>query len=204
MRAALPALILSVSWVLVSPQPPQDGWTAPWFCHGYECPPYTVVHQYENFEERLYNATRWMSTEVEDSTYTPLYNGFMRLYSYTDGANEAGQQLALTRPVAVTVLDSDSGETKQVSIALYIGPYTDPPKPTDASIKDVSVLAGTVYVRQFSGVAHEADWLENLASLKSDLRLEGKQYNSQKYVAAGYDPPWTLINRHNEVWIPAA
>lgn len=32
----------------------------------------------------------------------------------------------------------------------------------------------------------------------------GLSYNAATFFSAGYDSPFRLLNRHNEVWIPAA
>lgn len=57
--------------------------------------------------------------------------------------------------------------------------------------------------RVFDGIASEADALENVKKLKEDLQAAKKQFDGTMFEAAGYDAPWILINRHNEVWIYA-
>lgn len=52
-------------------------------------------------------------------------------------------------------------------------------------------------------MASDQDALENVQTLKEDLRAAGKEFIENKFDAAGYDAPWDLINRHNEVWVRA-
>lgn len=58
------------------------------------------------------------------------------------------------------------------------------------------------HYRTFGGIASDSEWLENVSELREDLLKEGKEFDAENYVAAGYDPPWKLFFRHNEVWIP--
>lgn len=50
-------------------------------------------------------------------------------------------------------------------------------------------------------MASKADGYANLDQLKASLKAAGKSFNPDRFVAAGYDPPVRLINRHNEVWV---
>lgn len=40
-----------------------------------------------------------------------------------------------------------------------------------------------------------------LNTLAQDLDADGKPYNADMFVFAGYDPPFRLKGRHNEVWL---
>lgn len=57
--------------------------------------------------------------------------------------------------------------------------------------------------RVFGGFATDIDAFENVNELKKDLQAAGKLFDGTRFEAAGYDSPWTLFDRHNEVWIYA-
>lgn len=58
--------------------------------------------------------------------------------------------------------------------------------------------------RSFSGYADENDWWEHLYMLhddmvRNDVNMETIDLTS--FITAGYDSPFHLINRRNEVWM---
>ncbi|KAG9337995.1 hypothetical protein JZ751_027332, partial [Albula glossodonta] len=146
MRTAVPGALLSVAGILISLQSVQ-GWSAPSFCRGYECPEFRLVHANENFEERFYNASDWITTEIEGTDFWTVRGGYNKLCDYLDGENEANREIPMTRPIAITVLESSSGEDRSITISVYVPPGTDLPKPTDSSITEFSLPAGIMFVR---------------------------------------------------------
>lgn len=60
-----------------------------------------------------------------------------------------------------------------------------------------------ISIREFGGIASEADALENMETLKEDLQAAGKPFDDTRFEAVGYDGPLVFINRHNEIWIYA-
>ncbi|XP_028676544.1 heme-binding protein soul2 [Erpetoichthys calabaricus] len=178
----------------------------PWFCRELECPAYVVVKSYENFEERRYEASCWMTTELEGSYTRAVYLGFMRLFWYINGNNAAGEKIPMTTPVITRVAPTtDQKHLTNVSVAFFVSPQVaDPPKPNDESIHLSSFPAGNFYVRSFGGYAVEQDYIKNIKALMEDLKVAGLPFDNQHYIIAGYDPPFRFINRHNEVWLSSA
>ncbi|MBN3304834.1 HEBP2 protein, partial [Amia calva] len=156
----------------------------------------------QTFEERSYVATRWMTTNVEGSYMSAVFQGFMRLFNYIDGNNEAGEKIPMTAPVAVEMHPS-GGKTgiSNISISFFVPAKGNPPKAKDPTIYASNRPAGVVYVRSFDGFAMESDWNENAQALKDDLQAAGISFNPLSLIAAGYDPPFRFINRHNEIWL---
>ncbi|KAK6489888.1 heme-binding protein 2-like [Huso huso] len=178
---------------------------SPWFCHNLDCPKYSLV-KYETFEVRSYEASHWMTTEVEGKYMNAVSKGFMRLFRYIQGDNEAGQKIPMTAPVAVVVYPTaeGTGMTNNHSVSFFVPPASDPPKPKDARIHTLSVPAGTLYVRSFGGFAMGTTNVDQAKALADDLKAEGLSFDEKSFVAAGYDPPFRPFNRHNEVWYHAA
>ncbi|XP_073691379.1 heme-binding protein soul2 [Garra rufa] len=198
-RTLLSALCLLAGLVCF---PSTECWEAPWFCHGRACPEYTVVQQHGGFEERNYNESHWITTSVAGTSESDLKAGFWKLYYFTQGQNSENKVIAMTRPVVVSVKEADGMGEQQVSISVFQSD-ANIPEPNDNTIKKTDIPGGTVYVRSFSGMASDEDALENAQQLRNDLRAAGKEFVENKFDAAGYDAPWDLINRHNEVWVRA-
>ncbi|MGH0155097.1 UNVERIFIED_CONTAM: hypothetical protein FKN15_038774 [Acipenser sinensis] len=160
----------------------------------------------QTFEVRSYEASHWMTTEVEGKYMNAVSKGFMRLFRYIQGDNEAGQKIPMTAPVAVVVYPTaeGTGMTNNHSISFFVPPASDPPKPKDARIHTLSVPAGTLYVRSFGGFAMGTTNVDQAKALADDLKAEGLSFDEKSFVAAGYDPPFRPFNRHNEVWYHAA
>ncbi|KAI5107980.1 heme-binding protein soul2 precursor [Silurus meridionalis] len=178
-------------------------WEAPWFCHDYICPAYTVVNTYESFEERLYEASQWITTDISSTKGSDVQEGFWKLYDFMQGENKEGMKITMTRPVLVSVLEGVENGDSQVSVSFFISADIVLPEPNDETIKYKNLPSATVYVRVFDGFASEVNGLENVDKLKKDVQAAGKLFDKTRFEGAGYDSPWTLINRHNEVWIYA-
>ncbi|XP_026870597.2 heme-binding protein soul2 [Electrophorus electricus] len=177
-------------------------WEPPVFCGTYECPVYTLKNEYEDFVERFYNATRWITADIAGTHDDDIKNGFWKVYNFMNGENKEGVTIAMTRPVVVSMLEG--GENgNQTSVWIFIPPETVLPEPNDESIKHKVLPSGTFYVRVFSGQASYKDVMENRKILKEALLDAGKQFDDMSYMAAAYDAPWIFWKRHNEVLIPA-
>lgn len=163
---------------------------------------YTLVHEYEGFEERNYNTSYWITTDVVSASGDDVSTGFWKLYNFNQGENKEKKVIVMTRPVLVSVKEADGMGERQVSISFY-QTAPDIPKPNDETIRVTVVPGGTVYVRSFGGVAKYEDGLREVESLKEKLKAAGKQFIENKFDGAGYDAPWMLINRHNEIWLHA-
>ena len=58
----------------------------------------------------------------------------------------------------------------------------------------------TFYVRQYGGFALSHDDIEDqYDELKRDLR--GEDFDSEVFYSVGYNSPFTVENRRNEIWI---
>ncbi|ROL49573.1 Heme-binding protein 2 [Anabarilius grahami] len=197
MARTLQALCLLVGLICF---PYTECWEAPRFCRGYECPVYTLVQENQGFEERNYDMSYWITTDVASTSQSDIKEGFWKLYYFNQGQNSANKEIAMTRPVLVSVKEADGTGERQVSISVYQSD-TDVPEPNDTTIRKTVIPAGIVYVRSFGGMASDEDALENVQQLREDLRAAGKEFIENRFDAAGYDAPWDLINRHNEVWV---
>ncbi|CAL4144097.1 unnamed protein product, partial [Meganyctiphanes norvegica] len=59
----------------------------------------------------------------------------------------------------------------------------------------------SVLVRQFPGFAHDGDFIREADKLESDLRAAGEEdIDLETCYLVGYDGPYTIVDRRNEVW----
>ncbi|KAJ8402708.1 hypothetical protein AAFF_G00363800 [Aldrovandia affinis] len=179
MQTSISEAVVFFFGILVSLQT-VEGCSAPLSLSDYECPEYRLLHSYDNFEERFYNASHWLMVKIENTDRWTIVAGINKLTDYVNGENEERRVIPKTKPVAVTVLKSDSGEESNVSISFYVPPNTNLPKPTDTSITEISLPAVIMFVRSFDlvGLPAASDLFNNLDLLEIDLKSAGKQYNA--------------------------
>lgn len=64
------------------------------------------------------------------------------------------------------------------------------------------IIFKTLDVRRFHQFASDEDFISNAAALAEDLLAAGVDgLNLATYYTAGYDSPFVIFNRTNEVWI---
>ena len=75
------------------------------------------------------------------------------------------------------------------------------PIPTDDTLKVVNMDKTTFATIRFSGRAATNDQLEHRDKLIKALGDEASQYDTVNMIIAGYDAPFVIFNRRNEVWL---
>lgn len=176
----------------------------PKFCNGIDCPMYTVLSKGKGYEERLYNASMWVSTRLKgvdfEAASRPM---FMKLFKYISGNNEKKQKIAMTAPVKTRIIPGQGPACESDFImSFFVSPSVgQPPAPADASVTLDHVKPTTIYVSQFGGYLTKFDqWREEAVKLGAALDKNGLKYSQDHFFLAGYDAPFRLFNRHNEVW----
>jgi len=77
-----------------------------------------------------------------------------------------------------------------------------PPEPTNEDVFIETIDPVTVAVTEFAGFATDDIVVQAAAALAQSIQEVGMEIDGESYFYAGYDPPFRLTNRHNEVWIP--
>eukprot|EP01121_Diplochlamys_sp_Union-15-3_P007494 TRINITY_DN1909_c0_g1_i2.p1 TRINITY_DN1909_c0_g1~~TRINITY_DN1909_c0_g1_i2.p1 ORF type:complete len:200 (+),score=32.62 TRINITY_DN1909_c0_g1_i2:83-682(+) len=180
-----------------------SAWTPPWFCHQIDCPVYTSISNTTNYEIRQYDAAKWTSTDLPDMTYEEAAeDGFFRLFDYISGKNQGNVDINMTAPVRFVAKQDKSKENFTVSFYLpYAWQDKVPPKPTDPTVYTESNDAAKYAVTGFSGWATNEDIDAEVKKLRSYLDSDKVEYNKDFYIFAGYDAPYRIFDRHNEVWL---
>lgn len=111
-------------------------------------------------------------------------------------------KIDMTAPVATKIVPGAGPNCESTfTVSFYIPPQhqVEPPKPKnpDVFIEDFPEM--TVYSTSFGGFANEEDWINKARELSE--KVENKNINKDFYFSAGYDSPYKLFNRCNEVWM---
>ena len=159
---------------------------------------YETLEARNGFQIRKYPELTVATTVFNSSSYSDNSGiGFRKIASYIFGGNSSNEKIAMTSPVQM-----DMGPKPTMS---FFMPGNVAPKelPTP-NRKDVFVTiqpSKTVAVIAFSGWASDKELAKQFNLLKSKLRAESLEFDDS-YSFLGYNPPYKLINRKNEVIIP--
>ncbi|XP_042841292.1 heme-binding protein 2 [Panthera tigris] len=171
------------------------GWTAP----------EDAGPQPGSYEIRHYGPAKWVSTSVESMDWdSAIQTGFTKLNSYIQGKNEKEMKMKMTAPVT-SYVEPGSGPFSEstITVSLYIPSeqQPDPPRPSESDVFIEDRAEMTVFVRSFDGFSSAQKNQEQLLTLASMLREEGKVFSEKVYYTAGYNSPFKLLDRNNEVWL---
>lgn len=156
---------------------------------------YTVVKKYDNFEVRDYESALFSSVVLSDSTYeNSSSKGFRILAGYIFGGNENGEKIAMTSPVAMELGDS----MKMSFMVPTRYEEQDLPKPNNEKIFFERKKGSRMAAIRFGGWANDQRIEKYKNKLIEALKKEGISH-SGNFVYLGYNPPYALIARRNEV-----
>ncbi|GAA6091956.1 heme-binding protein 2 [Tachysurus ichikawai] len=173
---------------------------------GFENPKYTPQKSKgDDYEVRRYSTTQWVSTTVSGSEQDEaLSTGFRRLFKYIQGNNDKQVKVDMTSPVTCLINPGDGPSCESsftVSFYLPEEHQAEPPKPSIPEIIFENRKEFTVFVRTFGGFANSQNTREELLKLTESLKRDGMKFKEAPYYRVGYDSPFKLVNRRNEVWL---
>jgi hypothetical protein len=159
---------------------------------------YTVILKDKDFEIRFYPSVTIATINSDAKSYKELSgSGFRKLAGYIFGGNETGTNIAMTSPVHMDINDSVSSMSFVMPSAYN---QEELPKPNDPNIILQKTAAEYVAVIQFSGYASDKDLEFYTGKLRNTLEEKGiTSYGHARFL--GYNPPFQVINRRNEVII---
>lgn len=157
---------------------------------------YRTVTRMGELEIRFYPSATLATVRTSARNYREVsYSGFRRIAGYIFGGNEAGRKIAMTSPVHM-------GITEQGSSMSFVMPsayaMSDLPRPNDPGVRIEKSEDEYVAAIRFSGFASDEairTQTERLANLLRDQNIE--PVGNFRYL--GYDPPYRLIGRRNEI-----
>jgi len=157
--------------------------------------PYVVKIKYKRFEIRTYETTLFTSVKLSTKGFkNSSSKGFSMLAGYIFGNNERNEKISMTSPVSMSLGDSMTMMfmvPKKFNKDLL-------PKPNQSGIEFKEEPAKTVAAISFSGWANDTKIEKNKQLLKLALDAEGIKYSNRFYFF-GYNAPWEVFNRKNEI-----
>jgi hypothetical protein len=160
-----------------------------------ETPKYTVIKTYDDFEVRQYESMIVAQTTMPQDTYKKSAStGFRRIAGYIFGNNKQKQEIAMTAPVFMEMGE----DTKMAFVMPSKYALTDLPAPNASNVTLVKVEPKKYAVVGFSGFASDrriANYTEKLKQLLVANKIEA----IGSYNFLGYNAPWDLIGRRNEI-----
>jgi hypothetical protein len=187
------------------------GWTAPAFCKGLDCPKFTVVKQLgDGVELRRYEPGSWVSTSGTGMQKDSAMRGsFMKLFDYISGGNSGKTKIPMTGPVLTKIEPGQGPNCESTFTMSFYNPYTyqganaaNVPKPTGSGVFISNLPAMEVYVMPYGGFSNPAMEQQKAAELIKKLEAAKEPFSTTHWFTAGYDSPYQLANRHNEIWVP--
>ncbi|XP_072960894.1 uncharacterized protein [Typha angustifolia] len=182
-------------------------------CDKFECPSYQVVHYQDGLEIRSYKKAIWMSTPLVNSSsfMTAVDSGFMSLFNYIQGNNKQNARIEMTAPVLIDVHPSEGPFCNSSFVARFFVPQKNQNNPplSDQVHPETWPKQSYAAVRRFGGFMDDSNIAVEAAALRKSL--EGTQWNSaveknmmknpSVYTVAGYNSPFEIENRANEVML---
>ncbi|MDA7722037.1 heme-binding protein [Schleiferiaceae bacterium] len=157
--------------------------------------PYEVINTYQSFEVRQYEEALFTSIRLNSTSYKQgSSKGFSILANYIFGGNDRKQRIAMTSPVTMTLEDNMR--------VMFMIPNSlerdDMPLPNDRLIDFILEPKKTLAVVTFGGWASDKKIAKYKSRLTEALSNEGIQHEN-KFFVFGYNPPYEIFNRRNEV-----
>lgn len=157
--------------------------------------PYEVIMDYKEFEIRQYEPAIFARTRVQSTTYRSGSSGaFRTLASYIFGGNNRNESIAMTSPVAMR---QDQGlEMSFMMPSAYTLESLPAPNRQDIEFyeKPTVVMAAI----RFGGWASDDKISEMTDKLKTLLDEHGIRHSGD-FIYLGYNPPYQVLNRRNEI-----
>lgn len=159
---------------------------------------YRVVQKDQNFEIRFYPSATLATIKSDAKTYKELSSpGFRKLAGYIFGGNEDKTQISMTSPVQMDINDS-------VSTMSFVMPSNynkaNLPKPNNPDVILKETQDEYVAAIQFGGFVSDKELKFYSEKLQNILKEKGiKTYGNTKFL--GYNPPFQLVGRRNEIII---
>jgi hypothetical protein len=162
-----------------------------------ETPKYELIKSYKKFEIRKYPKMILATTKLGGESYSKNSSkGFRNVASYIFGGNNEDKQISMTAPVLTSMDDS-------MTMSFIIpSQYTlnELPLPDNDKVEIKVQPERLMAIISFGGFANDYELKHYTKILKEELIKEGIPADGKIYFQ-GYDPPFKLFNRTNEVAI---
>jgi hypothetical protein len=157
---------------------------------------YTVVERLGALEVRHYPQAMMATVEVPDTAYrSGSGTGFRRLAGYIFGDNDSGEKIAMTAPVH---MDTEQGRMRMSFVMPTERSLEPMPTPVDSGVRLHMADEEHVAVLRFGGFLRDGSMIDMRRKLMDEVAQQGLEpIGPVRFL--GYDPPWQMIGRRNEV-----
>ncbi|KAK4468451.1 hypothetical protein MN116_007656 [Schistosoma mekongi] len=174
-----------------------------------EAAPYIVLNTWtqEGIELRQYDSLRWVCTQSHGSSMDKAKKEcFWKLFRYISKKNEQKTKVPMTVPVTIeSKPDHISVMKRCFTMGFYIPEafQSNPPTPVEEGVFIETRPAMKIYCCRYSGFSNDDEVMINARKLGENLDRLGLKYTPDPFYFAGYDSPFRLLNRRNEIWFKA-
>ena len=160
-----------------------------------ETPKYTVLKTYDDFELRQYGSMILAQTVMKSNSYDNTSSqGFRTVASYIFGGNEQNKKIAMTAPVIMEMGD----DTKMSFVMPKEHSMESLPEPSSDDVEILKVSPKKYAVISFPGYANNKKIDKYAKKLLKSIKSEGLEtVGNVKFM--GYNAPWQVIGRKNEI-----
>lgn len=160
-----------------------------------ETPDYKVIKTIGEVEIRKYPKMVVAQTQLQDTIMDKSMNsGFRTIAGYIFGGNDSNQKIAMTAPVVVKM-----GDTATMYFVMPKQYKKDElPKPVSGRVKILEEGEKTLAVITYGGFS-SAEKVEAHRQKLVNLLSQQQIKTVGPYMYMGYNAPWDVIKRRNEV-----
>jgi len=163
---------------------------------GIETPNYKVIKTLGDVEIREYPQLILAQTKLGGKRYESNgNNGFGVVANYIFGGNQQKQKIAMTAPVIMNMSDTDASMSFVMPSQYQI---SDLPTPNSTAVSLVSQDSMKLAVLRFGGFSSD-EKIAKYAQLLTQVLQENNIRTKGSLLYMGYNAPWDVINRRNEV-----
>ena len=163
---------------------------------GIETPNYKVIKILGDVEIREYPQMILAQTKLGGSRYDSNGNkGFGTVANYIFGGNQQQQKIAMTAPVIMNMSDTEASMSFVMPSQYQL---TDLPTPNSTAVSLVSQDSMKLAVLRFGGFSSD-EKIAKHAQLLTQVLKDNNIRTKGSLLYMGYNAPWDLINRRNEV-----
>ena len=156
---------------------------------------YKVIKNYDKFEIRKYDAALFSSVILNKKGYKQSSSeGFGILAGYIFGDNESNEKIAMTSPVIMELGDT----SKMMFLVPKKYNLENLPNPKNKKIVFEKQEEKIIAAIRFDGWADD-EKIEKYKSILKDELIKEKLGFKDKFIFLGYNPPYEVMNRRNEV-----
>lgn len=163
---------------------------------GIETPNYKVIKTLGEVEIREYPQMILAQTKLGSKQYVSSgNNGFGTVANYIFGGNQQQQKIAMTSPVIMNMSDTDASMSFVMPSQYQM---SELPTPNSTAVSLVSQDSMKLAVLRFGGFSSD-EKIAKHAQILTQVLKENNIQTKGSLLYMGYNAPWDVINRRNEV-----